>query len=175
MQCPACENQLKKNDVAGVNVDVCENGCGGIWFDNFELEKIDEQHDQTGQMLLEVTKNPSVNVDYSEKRKCPVCDNIVMMRHFSSVQRNVEVDECGVCGGIWLDDGELATICKQYGSDEERKKAAEEYFDELFGEKFAAMEAQEKADLQETRNAIKAFRFICPSYYIPGTQNWGAF
>jgi len=26
-------------------VDVCQNGCGGIWFDNFELEKVDEKHE----------------------------------------------------------------------------------------------------------------------------------
>ena len=30
-------------------------------------------------------------------------------------------------------------------------------------------------DLRKARRIAHAFRFICPSYYIPGEQDWGAF
>jgi len=42
MNCPACGNILEQMTVGDVTVDVCQRGCGGIWFDNFELEKFDE-------------------------------------------------------------------------------------------------------------------------------------
>jgi hypothetical protein len=34
-------------------------------------------------------------------------------------------------------------------------------------------ESQEK--LEKARRIANIFRFICPSYYIPGKQEWGAF
>ena len=39
MNCPACGNVLKEMTVSDISVDVCQGGCGGIWFDNFELKK----------------------------------------------------------------------------------------------------------------------------------------
>jgi hypothetical protein len=30
-------------------------------------------------------------------------------------------------------------------------------------------------DLRKARRIAHAFRFICPSYYIPGEQDWGRF
>jgi len=35
MECPACNRQLKEMEIGDIVVDVCENGCGGIWFDNY--------------------------------------------------------------------------------------------------------------------------------------------
>jgi len=54
MNCPACNRELKEKPVSGIKVDVCENGCGGIWFDNFELKKVDEKHEAIGEDLLKI-------------------------------------------------------------------------------------------------------------------------
>jgi hypothetical protein len=35
--------------------------------------------------------------------------------------------------------------------------------------------AKTMEDLRKARRIAHAFRFICPSYYIPGEQDWGAF
>ncbi|MHC4128909.1 MAG: TFIIB-type zinc ribbon-containing protein [Planctomycetota bacterium] len=40
MNCPVCENSLAEKTVESITVDVCEGGCGGIWFDNYEFEKV---------------------------------------------------------------------------------------------------------------------------------------
>ena len=32
-----------------------------------------------------------------------------------------------------------------------------------------------QTNLRKARRIAHAFRFICPSYYIPGKQSWGAF
>jgi hypothetical protein len=58
---------------------------------------------------------------------------------------------------------------------EEGEKAAQEYFSELFDPDLAMARAQTMEDLRKARRIAHAFRFICPSYYIPGEQDWGRF
>lgn len=175
MKCPACENQLQQMTVDDVTVDICKGGCGGIWFDNFEFKKFDEPHESAGEALLDTEPNKAVVVDHSKRLKCPKCDDTVMMRHFFSVKHEVEIDECPRCGGIWLDAGELKHIRTLFETEQQRKQAAEEYFSELFGAQFAAMKAEDEAKLAKAQKFANMFRFICPSYYIPGKQDWGAF
>ncbi|MEJ2648278.1 MAG: zf-TFIIB domain-containing protein [Sedimentisphaerales bacterium] len=175
MNCPACNNELSEMIVSGITVDVCKGGCGGIWFDNYELEKFSEARDSSGEELLNVEKNPGIVVDYIKKRICPKCNGIVMMRHFWSVKRQVEVDECPSCGGFWLDAGELAKIRDLYETEAEKTKAVEECFDEVFGDKLAAMKKENEEKLKRAQKIAHIFRFVCPSYYIPGKQGWGAF
>lgn len=175
MNCPACGNVLQEMTVGGVVVDVCRGGCGGIWFDNYELNKFDEPHESAGEELLEIEQDESIIIDHTKKLKCPSCDDVVMMRHFFSVKKDVEVDECPGCGGFWLDAGELGKIRSLFNTEEERHKAAEEYFSEVFGGELAAMEAEDQVKLNKVLKISNMFRFICPSYYIPGKQDWGAF
>ena len=175
MKCPACGNMLTLMVAGDVTVNVCENGCGGIWFDWFELDKLDEPHESVGALLLDVKRREDVQIDETRKRMCPKCDDVVMRQHFFSVKKQVILDECPSCGGVWLDVGELGLIRSQFSSDAERQKAADEYFDEVFGAEFAAMKAENEEKRQKAQRFAHMFRFICPSYYIPGKQRWGAF
>lgn len=175
MKCPTCSRELQETTVGDIVVDVCRNGCGGIWFDNFELEKVDEKHEAAGESLLNIERDENVKVDYSVIRACPKCNGPKMQKHFVSVKHEIEVDECPTCGGIWLDCGELGQIRNQYTTEEERSKAAHAYFSELFDDKLAAMRAESEAKLQKAKKFARVFRFICPTYYIPGKQEWGAF
>jgi Zn-finger nucleic acid-binding protein len=110
MKCPACFNELAEVHVGSVKVDVCRGGCGGIWFDAFELQRVDEEQEVAGEHLLEIEHNPHLVVDLARKRECPRCDGMKLKRHFFSAKRQVEVDECPNCAGYWLDAGELARI-----------------------------------------------------------------
>ena len=110
MKCPACFNRLSQLQVGNVAVDACQNGCGGIWFDAFELQRVDEQSEAAGEHLLEIKRDPKVVVDTKRKRECPRCEGIKLQRHFFSAKRKIEVDQCPNCGGYWLDAGELASI-----------------------------------------------------------------
>ncbi len=175
MNCPACGKTLQEKTVGDITVDVCEGGCGGIWFDNYELEKVDEAHEAAGEALLDVQRAKATGVDYSQKWKCPKCSDQPMKTHFVSVKRQVEVDECPACGGFWLDCGELAAIRTQFASEKERNAAAEKYFTNVFGDDIEKMRAASQEKLANARKIAKMFRFICPSHYIPGKQAWGAF
>ena len=175
MKCTACSNQLKQMTVGELSVDICKNGCGGIWFDNLELKQVDEKHESAGESLLHIERNPDIVVDHSQNRLCPKCENQKMMKHFMSVKREVEVDECPACGGFWLDAGELGQIRSQFETETDRKRAADEYFSDIFSDELAKMRAESDEKLQRARNIAKMFRFISPTYYIPGKQDWGAF
>ncbi len=175
MNCPACGKALREMTAGDVKVDVCDGGCGGVWFDNFELQKVDEQHESAGEVLLDIGRDQGAAVDHAARKNCPKCDGQVMMRHFAGVKKEVEVDECPACGGFWLDFGELATIRTQFASEEEKAKATEAYFADVFGDEFDKMRAESDATLKKARRIAHLFRFACPSYYIPGDQEWGAF
>jgi Zn-finger nucleic acid-binding protein len=176
MTCPACRNELRAEERGGITVDVCDGGCGGIWFDHYELQKVDEPAESAGEALLEVARNPALHVDVTRRYACPHCnDGTIMMRHFESVQRRVSVDECPACGGVWLDAGELATIRGEYPSEESRHDAAAAYFSDMFDGELEAEHAKTTAELASAQKFARAFKYICPSAYIPGKQVGGAF
>jgi Zn-finger nucleic acid-binding protein len=110
MKCPACFQELTELQVGSLYVDVCQGGCGGIWFDAFELQRVDEENEAAGEPLLHIQRDERVVVDPSRKRECPRCQGIKLHRHFFSAKRRIEVDECPSCGGYWLDAGELAQV-----------------------------------------------------------------
>ena len=175
MKCPACGNTMTEKDTDGILVDVCQNGCGGIWFDWMELKKLDEPHEATGEALLDVQCDPSIEIDYKQRRNCPHCENVVMMRHFASVKRDVEVDECPKCGGFFLDHGELNDLRSQFTNDEERSEAAQAYFADLYDQGLEGMAADSEEGVEKARGISRIFKFLCPSYYLPGKQKWGAY
>jgi Zn-finger nucleic acid-binding protein len=99
-----------------VRVDVCKNGCKGIWFDWGEL---DESNEGAGEALEEALKSPRVNDADRGPLQCPKC-GIAMHAHKYSNAKEVNVDECYGCGGFFLDSGELREIRENYMSGEER-------------------------------------------------------
>lgn len=107
MICPACGNALATRKVGAVDVDVCDGGCGGVWFDNFELRKVSEEG---GEVIRGVPRDLSLHVDRESKRACPRCEGQWMLRRYYSRLRRTQIDECPNCAGIWLDAGEFAAI-----------------------------------------------------------------
>lgn len=175
MNCPACGHTLTELTASGITVDVCEGGCGGVWFDNFELDKVDEAHEPADDLLLDVARDPAPVMDTTARRQCPRCADLVMMRHFVSVRREVEVDECPGCGGLFLDHGELVAIRNQFASQDERSAAARDYFAELFDTELEAEAAQTEAHLRRARKFARMFKVLLPSAWLKGKQPWGAY
>lgn len=175
MNCPACSKELVEKTQSDLTVDICDKGCGGVWFDNFELNKVDEAHESAGESLLDVSPHTPITIDHNAKRSCPKCPESIMRRHYFTVRREVEIDDCPSCGGVWLDSGELASIRSQFKTEGERKQAADEYFSKLFGEQLQKEAAKSQEELEAAQKFAKTLRFICPSYWIPGKQKGAAF
>jgi Zn-finger nucleic acid-binding protein len=113
MKCPGCFNPLTPQPIGGVTVDICEGGCGGVWLDAFELQRLEGQEESETEYLLQIARDPTLKVDMARKRECPRCGGVKLKRRFFSARRQVEIDECAGCGGVWLDAGELERIRKE--------------------------------------------------------------
>lgn len=113
MKCPVCANDLMPLTIAGVTLDACVNRCGGIWFDNFELNRFLDQAKAAEQVLQQVRPAGDGFFDYSNPRTCPRCGDVKLLRHFATRKRQVELDSCGGCGGHWLDANELARLRRE--------------------------------------------------------------
>ena len=107
MKCPACKNPLREKGAGGMTLDICYGGCGGIWFDAAELERVNARAATTLHTIWNV---PVGNVKLTEPRLCPRCPELVLERKWFSDLKMVEIDQCSRCGGIWLDAGEFTRI-----------------------------------------------------------------
>jgi Zn-finger nucleic acid-binding protein len=144
MKCPACSKEMSQEDF-GLKVQVCENGCKGIWFDHSELEQLDQVGEGMGPALEAALRSPRINTDSRGPIKCPKC-GIQMQRHKFQRDKEVNVDECYSCGGFFLDSGDLKEIRDHYMSNSEVKAYAEKIISAVPG-----FEAADKEMDKETR------------------------
>lgn len=134
INCPACGCEMKKIFVpeANIDVDICLDGCGGIFFDNRELNKFDESHENAEDILNAIKDKTFKKVDESEIRKCPLC-NVPMVKMGAGVG-NVQIDNCNVCGAKFLDNGELQRIREGAKNNDEKSARIEELVNALYRE-----------------------------------------
>lgn len=110
MKCPSCKNPLREKGAGGMTLDVCYGGCGGIWFDAAELERVNARAASTLHSIWQV---PVGKVNLTDPRLCPRCPDQVLDRRWFSELKQVEIDECPKCKGIWLDAGEFTRIYEE--------------------------------------------------------------
>lgn len=173
MICPTCNGNLSTVEIESIELDVCKDGCGGIWFDRFELQKMDEPHEFTDENLISVlcVESPAGQGE-SKRYNCPKCKDIVMMRNFWSTKKEIEIDHCPKCAGYWLDEGELFKIRNQFKTEEERKQAASEYYSVLFDKDLLQMKQESREKAEQARRIANMFRLISPRNYFSKIKNW---
>lgn len=128
MNCPACHKPMKKIYLENqkFNIDICLDGCGGIFLDNREIKKLDESTDDINPIIEAVKNKEFEKVDESAKRICPACGHL-MVKNNASHLANVQIDECYNCGGKFFDKDELVKFRNEFESEEDRIKAFNEY------------------------------------------------
>ncbi len=121
LKCPACQHDMIKVFIpeTGFNVDVCANGCGGIYFDNREFKHFDEPYENIDDISKALDNKNFIAVNENLPRYCPVC-GAKMVKNYSSMRKEVQVDECYSCGGKFLDYGELEKIRAEFNTEAER-------------------------------------------------------
>ena len=165
MKCPVCSAIMVEEDFGGVKVDVCKNGCKGIWFDWTELVKLDEKNEGCGNALKEALQYPRVNDKGRGEINCPKCSTPMHIHKYKS-SKEVNVDECYLCGGFFLDSGELRAIRDSFMSEDERESYAQKLINEVPGYKRSQADlAKEKLRAEAIRNYTKLIR---ASYYLTG-------
>ena len=109
LACPKCRQRLlDPTQVRGVEIDVCQ-GCGGLWFDHLELERVILADEDPIYPRLEKGIVAELGAKKAETAwLCPRCRHCLTTYAICS-EPSLEVDVCEACHGIWLDRGELAT------------------------------------------------------------------
>ena len=161
MKCPVCGKEMVTENF-GVNVDVCENGCKGIWFDQGELMMLDEKNEGLGAALEAALRYPRNNDGQRGPIKCPKC-GIPMHTHTYERDKEVNVDECYNCGGFFLDSGELTDIRNNYMSDAE----VQAYADKIINSVPEYAQAMKDLDAQKKRleSIQKLTKFLTVDYW----------
>jgi len=80
--------------------------CGGIWLDKGELSDLNE----LGEFYIENLdkKNNSGKIK-NRIRECPRCSLVLQPVHPPD-NKELIVDRCNGCKGLWLDNGELLKL-----------------------------------------------------------------
>lgn len=109
--CPACGKEMKKiyMQEQNVNLDVCIDGCGGIFFDVREFRMFNQPCDDITALIQAYNGKTFEKTDETKIRICPSCGT-KMVKNYSSLAKEIQVDDCYVCGGKFLDFGELEKI-----------------------------------------------------------------
>ena len=59
--------------------------------------------------------------------------------------------------------------------DEAKREAARAHFGDLIAKEMDKMQQESEEKRDKARKFARMFRLLCPSYYVPGKQGWGAF
>lgn len=107
IDCPKCRTMMKRVTIDGVEVDRCQ-GCGGLWLDLGEKDALMKKRIHVKQA------DPARPVHHGRQEAktimhCPR-DKSRLIRMHDAEQRHIEFESCSVCGGVFLDPGELTDL-----------------------------------------------------------------
>ena len=152
IKCPACGKQMEKVFIPseGINIDICTDSCGGIFFDNREFDAFNEQHEDISIIESKLEDKTFMPVDDASVRICPACGG-KMVKNRSKINNGIEVDDCYLCGGKFLDYGELQKIRNEFINDKVRTDNAMQYLYGQIGQDLSRMD-MERARQKANRN-----------------------
>lgn len=150
MKCPACGEALVQFSAGDVEVDGCQNGCGGIWFDRDELFKFDEPSEFDHSPILSLMAACSAPPSMPNPKHCPRCENEPLVRQTLDHENKIQMDQCWNCGGVWLDAGELLTLRSEFKTYADRQQAADDLIDN-------ALKSYEEGVKERTQKTLAAY------------------
>jgi hypothetical protein len=158
--CPVCASVLQQVEEDGLLLDVCRDGCGGIWFDNHELRQAADPARAAATTAVVAARPVALPAEAFElKRCCPRCAGIIMQRRRFSESCRVDIDACPACGGIWLDHGEFEKISAHLAA------AAEPAPDPMqaatLDPQAAILVAQLQAEMRKSRDRSQSRHKLC--------------
>lgn len=154
MKCPRCRTDLEIQHTGprnAVEVEICPDNHG-MWLDKGELDHLDESVWGNAEEDIEYVevKSPSAAVD------CPKC--ATRMALLSPVdKRDLVIDYCPSCAGVWLDNGEIDGI--------------REALDAQIGEPVLAFKPLTKNEKIRINHLIRRGYLSGPYLEFPGSKN----
>lgn len=108
LSCPKCAAPMELLPVGDVMIDRCTL-CRGIWLDRDEKEKLVASRKAAKAADAGAEDPPWPDLDTVRVVKCPR-DGARMVPMSDLHQPHVHFEQCSICGGVFLDAGELADL-----------------------------------------------------------------
>jgi len=125
MQCPQCNQQMKRSLINDITIDECLT-CKGMWFDQGELDDVkDEVLPDINWLGVDTWQDQADLLVKGTRRLCPKCRNTTLTR-ITDQQSEAVIDICAQCKGSWLAAGQFLYLINAM-LDEAIKKTAPEY------------------------------------------------
>jgi hypothetical protein len=70
---------------------------------------VKKEREQLAKLRAKQEAEAKVAAKEASYMKCPKCGDTLKARSF----QKIEIDQCGGCGGIWLDAGELEQVAEK--------------------------------------------------------------
>jgi uncharacterized protein len=99
MKCRDCQTELRCNSGLGATYHVCSR-CGGVWFNNGELEHFVRQK---GRIAFENKGQYETPAPEDGVNECPHCSSGVRLMDMSAFPiKGLRMQGCPVCFGRWF-------------------------------------------------------------------------
>lgn len=110
LTCPGCGGALAEvyaeaNYGRVLLLDQCR-GCGGVWFDRWELYFLRESSARTLE-AVDVRSLLSENPPKAGGNACPKCSTALLPFIDPGLPKDATIRRCQGCGGVWLNRGDL--------------------------------------------------------------------
>ena len=105
LPCPACVRAMPYTEFQGMKIENCFD-CGGLWLEKGETEAILRAENLPYSLLNPPARNPSAVLVSRGERQCGNCEQPLQVVDIEGVQ----AEGCRVCGGLWLERGELGDL-----------------------------------------------------------------
>ena len=116
ISCPVCGKVMQKYFIqSGCAIDICTDGCGGMFFNNQEIQELNDSQSDIEEIKKLLEYKSFISVDENKVRVCPECGTKMAKTRAMGVQ----IDTCYKCNGIFLDKGEFEKVRSNF---KKRKK-----------------------------------------------------
>ncbi len=107
--CPDDGTALQPQAHCGLTLDACPR-CAGVYFDEGEISALQQKgSDALNEVEDACVPGGLTRVDTPYPKRCPGCGKS-MWAYAYRYSSDIRLDGCEACGGVWVQDGELAKI-----------------------------------------------------------------
>lgn len=105
--CPRCRGAMRPVKAGEFTVDRCD-ACRGLWFDTLELDRVSKDRS----LSAVVDPEPHAPAPGGRPKGPMLCprDRSTLIRMAALGQPHIKYESCKVCGGAFLDAGELRDL-----------------------------------------------------------------
>jgi Zn-finger nucleic acid-binding protein len=107
IDCPKCGTHMARHTSGDLHVDRCST-CSGLWLDAMELPRVLANPAEVAR-LDKGRHAASTLRNTVRKINCPR-DHSPLIAVSDPAQPHVHYEQCSVCGGVFLDSGELKDL-----------------------------------------------------------------